>query len=69
MRPMTQEAQAGRNKTISAAVSESEEWQVKLVSKKTGRSVSDLLREHNVSEIIEWGRRLEAAMDVVEIAS
>lgn len=65
MPQMSQESQEGRRETVSAAVTESEKWQVQLVAKKQGRAVSDLLREHSLSDLIEMGRRLDEALDAL----
>jgi hypothetical protein len=63
MRPMPQDTQESRTDTVSAAVTAHEKWCVQLVKKKTGRDISDLLRDHCLNDLIEMGRRLDDALD------
>lgn len=62
---MTQETPEGRNTTVAAAISEGDKWRVQLVARKESRSLSDLMYDHTLKELIEWGRRLEAALENV----
>jgi hypothetical protein len=63
MRPMQQDPQESRTDTVSAAVTAQEKWCVQLVKKKTGRDISDLLRDHSLNDLIEMGKRLDEALD------
>lgn len=54
--------QEKRSETIGVAVTATELWQVKLVSRKEGRPVSELAREYSVTSLIEWGERLDRAL-------
>lgn len=66
---MNETQQEKRSETVAAAVTPTELWQVKLVSRKTGRPVSELLREYSLSALIEWGERLDAALADLEPAA
>lgn len=66
---MNVEMQETRRETIGAAVTPGEKWAVELVKRKTGKSVSDLLREHSLSELIEWGQRLDDALSNLDPAA
>lgn len=56
------EQQEPRRDTVAAAVTSSEKWAIQLVSRKTGRDVSNLLRDYNLSELIDWGSRIDEAL-------
>lgn len=59
---MTAESQEPRSATVGAAVTDKERWAIELVRRKTGEPISDLLRKHTLSELIEWGGRIDAAL-------
>lgn len=59
---MNETPQEKRTEVVGVAVTASELWQVKLVSRTEGRSMSDLAREFSVADLIERGVRLENAL-------
>jgi hypothetical protein len=63
MEAMTTETQESRRDTVSAAVTATEKWAIQLVKRKTGRDISDLLRTHNLDELIEWGLRIDRKLE------
>lgn len=65
---MTETLQEKRTETVAASVTPTELWQVKLVSRKTGKPVSELLRTNTLVSLIEWGERLDAALSELEPA-
>jgi hypothetical protein len=60
---MKDETPEGRNATVAAAISEGDKWRVQLVARKEGRSLSDLLYDNSLNELIARGKRLEAALE------
>lgn len=59
---MSTTAQESRKETVSAAVTATEKWQIQLVKRRTGEDVSELMRRHSLSELIEMGRRIDEAL-------
>lgn len=47
---------------MAAAVTAQEKWQIQLVAKRQGRPLSELMRDHSLTELIEMGRRLDEAL-------
>lgn len=62
---MAEITQETRCRTVSAALTPSEEWCVKLVHRKTGIPISDLMRMHSLDHLIAWGERIDRALDEV----
>jgi hypothetical protein len=65
MRHMSTETQESRRDTVAAAVTAQEKWQMQLVAKKQNRPLSDLMREHSLTDLIEMGRRLDEALNAI----
>lgn len=59
---MPQETQESRRETVAAAVTAQEKWQIQLVAKRQGKPLSELFREHSLTDLIEMGRRLDEAL-------
>lgn len=58
---MADTAQESRTEPVGAKVTPSEKSAIEAVRDKTGRSVSDLMREYPIAELVQWGHRIAAS--------
>ena len=66
---MNPEQQESRKSVVSAGVTESEHWALTLVARKTGRPLSHLMRDYTLTQLIEWGQKLDQALEELNPAA
>jgi hypothetical protein len=59
---MSKMPQETKVQTVAAAVTEQEKWFCTLAARTRGSSISELLRDVTLDELIEDGRRLNQAL-------